>query len=98
MPQLNYNCFKERRIRKARMAIALLLSLFVLMQMLGVPVTLLNPLEAADTQHASILEGFSVPSSLPQLTSSFETETAPDAQPSVHLPVLASMLFHPPVL
>lgn len=98
MPQLHHNYFKESRIRKACMAIALLLSLFVLVQMLGVPITLLNPLEAGDTQRASILEGFSVPSSLPQLMSSFEAETAPDAQPSVHLPVLASVLFHPPVL
>ena len=80
------------------MTIAMLLSLFILMQMLGVPVTLLNPHEAADTQRTSVLEGFSVPSSLPQLTASFETDTATDAQPSVHLPVLASVLFHPPVL
>ena len=79
------------------MAIAMLLSLFILVQMLGVPVTLLNPHEAADTQRASVLEGFSVPSSLPQLTSSFETDTTTDAQPSVHLPVLASALFHPPL-
>jgi hypothetical protein len=98
MSQLRHNRVKESYIGKACMAIALLLSLFILVQMLGVPVTLLNPLEAADTQRTSILEGFSVPSSFPQLTSSFETETAPDAQPSVHLPVLASMLFHPPVL
>lgn len=80
------------------MAIAMLLCFFVLVQMLGVPVTLLNPLEPADTQRVSILEGFSVPSLLPELTSSFETATAPDAQPSVHLPVLASVLFHPPII
>jgi hypothetical protein len=98
MSQLRHNRVKESYIGKACMAIALLLSLFILVQMLGVPVTLLNPLEAADTQRTSILEGFSVPSSFPQLTSSFETETAPDAQPSVHLPVLASILFSSSVL
>ena len=79
------------------MALAMLLCFFVLVQMLGAPITLLNPLEPADTQRVSILEGFSVPSSLPELASSFETATTPDVQPSVHLPVLASVLFHPPV-
>lgn len=98
MPQPSHNCFKESRIRKACMAIALLLSFFVLVQMLGVPVTLLNPFEAADTQSTSILEGFSVPTSLPQLTPLFKTNTATDAPPSIHLPILASVLFHPPVL
>jgi hypothetical protein len=97
MPQLCHNCFKERRIGKACMAIVMLLCLSILVQMLGVPVTLLNPFEPADTQRVSVLEGFSVPSSLPQLTSSFETDTATDTQPSVHLPVLSSVLFHPPV-
>ncbi len=75
----------------------MLLCLFVLLQMLGAPVTLLDPLEPADTQRASVLEGFSVPSSLPQLTSSFETNTVTDAQLSVHLPILTSVLFHPPI-
>ena len=97
MPQLSHNCFKESRIGKACMAIVLLLCLSILVQMLGVPVTLLNPFEPADTQSVSVLEGFSVPSSLPQLASSFETDTATDTQPSVHLPVLTSVLFHPPV-
>lgn len=97
MSQLRHNCFEERRIRIACMALAMLLCLFVLVQMLGVPVTLLDPFEPADTQSVSVLEGFSVPSSLPQLTPSFETDTATDTQPSVHLPVLVSVLFHPPV-
>jgi hypothetical protein len=77
----------------------MLLCLFVVVQMLGVPVTLLNPVEeAADTQTVSVSEGFSVPSSFPQLTPAFEMDPVTDAQPSVHVPVLASSLFHPPVL
>ncbi|MEO5956167.1 MAG: hypothetical protein ABIR36_10825 [Nitrospiraceae bacterium] len=76
----------------------MLLCLFVVVQMLGVPVTLLSPLEAADTLGASVLEGFSVPSTVPQFTLSSETLPVTDAQPSVHVPVLASALFHPPVL
>jgi hypothetical protein len=97
MSQLPHNRFKESRSGKARMAIVMLLSLFILVQMLGVPVTLLNPQEITDTQRALVLEGFSVPSSLPQVMSLFETDAATNAQPSVHLPVLASVLFHPPL-
>lgn len=97
MPQLCHNCFKESRNGKAYMTIVMLLCLSILVQMLGVPVTLLNPFEPADTQSVSVLEGFSVPSSLPQLTPSFGTDTATDTQPSVHLPVLVSVPFHPPV-
>jgi hypothetical protein len=94
MPQRYY---KKSLIGKACMAIVMLLCLVVLIQTLGVPVTLLNPVEPADTQRVSILEGFSVPSSLPTLKSLFETGTARDAQPSIQLPVLTSVLFHPPV-
>jgi len=98
MSQLHYSHFKESRIGKVCRAIAMLLSLFILVQMLGVPVTLLIPLEAPDTQKTSVLEGFSVPSSPPQLASSFKTDAVTDAPPSVHMPILASVLFHPPVL
>jgi hypothetical protein len=97
MPQLCHN-FKESRIRKACMAIAMQLCLFILVQMLGVPVTLLNSHEVADIQTASVLEGFSIPSSLPQLTSSLKMDTAADGQPAIHMPILVSVLFHPPVL
>lgn len=76
----------------------MLLALCVIVQMLGVPVTLLNPIEATDTLAAAVSEGFSVPSSLPQLTPSFETAPVTDSRSSVHVPVLASALFHPPVL
>lgn len=98
MPQLRHNRFEESRLGKVCMAMVMLLCLFVVVQMLGVPVTLLNPLEAADTLAASVLEGFSVPPSLPQLNPSAETDPVTDAQPSVHVPILASAPFHPPVL
>lgn len=97
MSQLRHNRFEESRLGKACKVMVVLLCLCVMVQMLGVPVTLLNPLEAADTLAASVLEGFSVPSSLPQLTPSFETIPVTDGQSSVHVPVLASALFHPPV-
>ena len=45
------------------MAMVMVLCLFVVVQMLGVPVTLLNPIEAAeaaDTLTGSVSEGFSM--------------------------------------
>lgn len=98
MSQQSHIRFTESRPGKACFAIVMLLSLCVIVQMLGVPVTLMNPVEAADTLAVSISEGFSVPSLLPQLTPSFETVPVADGQPTVHMPVLASTLFHPPVI
>jgi len=80
------------------MAMVMVLCFFVVVQMLGVPVTLLSPFEAADTMGASVLEGFSIPPTVPQLTPSSETVPVTDDSSSVHVPVLASALFHPPVL
>lgn len=98
MSQLTHNRFEKSRRGKLCLAMVMLLCFFVVVQMLGVPVTLLNPVEAANTLAASALEGFCVPSSLPQLNPSAETHPVTGAQPSVHVPVLTSTLFHPPVL
>ncbi|NOT22860.1 MAG: hypothetical protein HOP22_09060 [Nitrospiraceae bacterium] len=73
-----------------------LLCLCIVVQMLGVPMTLLSPVGTVDTIAVSTSEGFSVPSSIPQLTPSVEMVPVIDAQPSVHVPVLDSTLFHPP--
>ena len=75
----------------------MLLCLFVVLHMLGVPVTLLNLVEAADTPAASVFGGLSVPPTVPQLTLSAKTVPVIDAHPSMHVPVLASAPFHPPV-
>jgi hypothetical protein len=98
MSQLRHNCFEEDRLGKVCIAMVMLLCLCVMAQMLGVPMTLLNPAGAADTLAAAVLEGFSVPPTVPQLTLSAQTGPVTDAQPFVHVPVLASALFHPPVL
>jgi len=95
---LRHNRFKESRRGKVCMAMVMLLCICIMVQMLGVPVTLLNPGGAADTLAVSVSEGFSVPSSLPQLMPSVEMVPVTDAQLSVHVPVLASVLFHPPIL
>lgn len=94
---LCHNRLKERRLGRVCMGVAMLLCLVVVVHMLGVPVTLLDPIEAADVLGASALEGFSVPPTVPQLALSSETVPVTADQPSIHVPVLASTLFHPPL-
>lgn len=98
MSQLRHNHFKEGRLGKTCMAMVMLFCLCIMVQRLGVPVTPLNPGAAADSLAVSVFEGFSVPSSPPQLTPSVEMVRVIDAQPSIHVPVLAVALFHPPIL
>jgi hypothetical protein len=52
---------------------------------------------AADTRAVSAYEGFSVPSSVPQLTPSVEMASVTNSPPFVDVPVLVSTLFHHPV-
>jgi hypothetical protein len=98
MFHLRHNRFKKSHLGIVYMAMVVLLCLCIVVQMLGVPVTLLNLEAAADTLTVSASEGFSVPSSFPELTPSVEMVPVSDAPSSAHVPVLASVLFHPPVL
>jgi hypothetical protein len=52
---------------------------------------------ATDTLAEAAYEGFSVPSSVPQLTPSVEMASVTNSPPFVDVPVLASTLLHPPV-
>jgi len=92
------NSIARTRSRGVRTVVILLLCLSVIMQMLGVPSTLLSPALSLDTPGESVLEGFSIPPTVPQLILSSETVPVTDAQPSVPVPILAFALFHPPVL
>ena len=98
MSQLRYNCSEARSPGAVCMAMVMVLCFLVVVQILGVPVTLLSPPEVADTVAGSVLGGVSIPPSLSQLMASFETISVTDAQAFVHTPVLVSTLFHPPVL
>lgn len=89
---------KSNRVGKVTWGLILLLCLCVLLQMLGVPATLLSPADAADALGASVLEGFSVLPALPQLELQREICSFVDVHSSMHVPVLASVPFHPPVL
>jgi hypothetical protein len=76
----------------------MLLCICIMMQMLGVPVTLLHPFANSDALEASLLEGFSVPPSLLHLTLSSESIPVIEIHMTGRIPVLASVPFHPPVL
>jgi hypothetical protein len=97
MSQLRYNCSEASSPGAVCMAMVMVLCFLVVVQILGVPVTLLSPPEVADTVAGSVLGGGSIPPSLSQLMASFETISVTDAQAIVHTPVLVSTLFHPPV-
>ena len=79
------------------MAMVMLVCLCVLIQLLGMPIILLSPLDAADHLATSFIEGFALPSSLPQPLRSIDSTPVTEVYLSVHAPILASAMFHPPV-
>lgn len=89
---------KTNRVGKVTLGLVILVCLCVLLQMLGAPTTLLSPADAADVLGASVLEGFAVLPALPQLELQREICSFVDVHFSMHVPVLASVHFHPPVL
>ncbi len=76
----------------------LLLCISVIVQMLGVPVTLFDPGATLDTPGASVLEGFSVPASAVQLSLSADAVPVIEVHRSTSRPVLAAAPFHPPMV
>ncbi len=87
----------SRPSKGIRTVIILFLCLSVIIQMLGVPPTLLSPALPLDAPGESVLEGFSIPPTVPLVTRSSKTTYLSDTQPSVHVPILASAVFHPPL-
>ncbi|MEO7862320.1 MAG: hypothetical protein ABIU05_18185 [Nitrospirales bacterium] len=92
------NCIASTPSKGIRTVAILFLCLSVIMQMLGVPLTLLSPALSLDTLNESVLEGFSIPPTVPLVTRSSKIGSVTDTQPSVHGPILASAVFHPPLL
>jgi hypothetical protein len=78
--------------------VALALCLYIIMQMLGVPGTLLSAEDISDEFSGSVMEGFSLPQMLPSLTLFFESLSAGALPQSAQLFVLASQQFHPPAM
>lgn len=83
--------------RGSAVVAVIFLCVCVLFQMLGVPVTLLNPSASSDTLGTSVLEGFSVLPTLHDFVRSSQYLSLSNVYPSLHAPLLSSMLFHPPV-
>lgn len=81
--------------------VAFLLCVCVLAQMLGAPVTLVTLvtlLTEADTLTESVLEDFSVLPSVPEPERPSLLRLSVEFHPSLYLPVLATSVFHPPLL
>lgn len=85
-------------MRRIRTVVILCLCLSVIMLMLGVPLTLLSPSLPLDAPGKSVLEGFSIPPTVSLVTRTSKTAFVIDTQPSVHVPILASAVFRPPLL
>ena len=83
--------------RRKLLAVIMALCICVLIQLLGAPVTMLNAGDVSDTVVGSVLEGFSVPPTLPQLAVYSESTLVGHIQPFGHVPGFAVLLFHPPV-
>ena len=88
---------KDSGIPSSAVVVVLFLCVCVVLQMLGVPVTLLNPSDSSDALGGSVLEGFSVMPALPEMILFSRQGSFPNVCASAHVPILASALFHPPV-
>lgn len=73
------------------------LCLCVMVQMLGVPATLLNPADFSDLLGSTVLEGFSVIPPTPELFLPTISVVISGFLPPVLAFVIAATLFHPPV-
>jgi hypothetical protein len=74
-----------------------LLCLCVTMQILGVPVSFWDMNETEDLVESSLLEGFSLPSTAPELSVSRYRKFYSPSPPLKYDILLAQSLFHPPL-
>jgi hypothetical protein len=92
----------SRRTRQGQLlgiGVAVVLCLSVFMQMLGVPAPLLNAGELFDVGEASVSEGFSLLTTcLHCAPSAAHRERIAYDESSLHVPILAASLFHPPLI
>jgi hypothetical protein len=75
----------------------ILLCLAVVFQMLGVPATLLDAGGTFESGESSVLEGWSIQSSQPDVIPATGYTFLADPQRSVRVPILAGALFRPPL-
>jgi hypothetical protein len=77
--------------------IMVLLCLCVVMQMLGVSATILNPSATPDTLGAAVLEGLAIPPAVPPVMRTPSAVLLEPRQESLHALLLTHSQFHPPV-
>lgn len=73
------------------------LCISILLQVLGVPATLLDSADGADPLASSLLEGFTIPPAAPEAGPSPKDVPASGRVRPLSIPILTSALFHPPV-
>ena len=78
-------------------SLLILLCLAVVFQMLGVPATLLDAGGTVELGESSVLEGWSIQSSQPDVIPATGSILLAEAQRSVRVPILAGALFRPPL-
>ena len=76
----------------------LFLCLCVVVQMLGVPATLLSPSAPADIPSAVSLEGFSLPQTVSDLHTGRHSIIVVHVPMTQYLPILLTSVFHPPLV
>ncbi len=76
----------------------LFLCLCVVLQMLGVPATLLSPSAPADILSALSLEGLSLPQALPGLNTGRQSIIVSHVPVTLYSPILLTSVFHPPLV
>jgi hypothetical protein len=76
----------------------LFLCLCVVLQMLGVPATLLSPTAPADIPSAVSLEGLSLPQTFSDLHTGHQSIIVSHVPMTQYLPILLTSVFHPPLV
>ncbi len=76
----------------------LFLCLCVVLQMLGVPATLLSPGAPADIPSALSLEGLSLPQTISGLNTGRQSIIVFHVPVTLYLPILLTSVFHPPLV
>ena len=84
-------------MNKSRVGLVILLSLCVLVQMLGVPSSMLEPGGSFDLEESSLLEGWSIHAGYAFLPPGFRLTSIADADPILNVPILARSLLRPPL-
>ncbi len=79
----------------AAVIVVFIICLCVLFQMLGAPVTLLGVL-ISDAPAESHSEDFSIPPIAPEPDTPGQFSFYAEFQPSIHLPIFSTAVFHPP--